>query len=261
MNINQGKKQRARRTLLYGVHGVGKSKWAASAPHVCFLNMEDGLDDIDCASTDLIASHKGLMESLRFFSDQKHDFRYLAIDAVDWLEKVIHKEVAKESGKESIADIGYGAGYKQAMAKWDKVLFALEWLRKEMDMGIILLAHCDIKTFQSPEQESYDRYQPALHPLAAAMLQEWCDEVLFASYRVFTRKEDQGFNKERNIAMGDGERYIRTREAPAMLAKNRLDLPDELPMPKENGFAEYTRYFRSAGNIDGTVVDGSSKQK
>lgn len=263
MNINKGRKTRPRRTLLYGVHGVGKSQWAASAPGVCFLNFEDGLDDIDCASSDLITTHEGLMEALRYFSDAKHDFRYLAIDTVDWLEKIIHKEIAKEAGKNSIADIGYGAGYKQAMAKWDKVFFALEWLRKEIGMGIILLAHCDIKRFESPEQESYDRYQPALHPLAAAALQEWCDEVLFASYRVFTRKEDQGFNKERNIAIGDGERYIRTQETPAVLAKNRLDLPPELPMPKENGFAVYAQYFpgSGAGDIDGVVVDGSSKQK
>ena len=260
MKINKGKKRRARRTLLYGVHGVGKSQWAAGAPDVCFLNMEDGIDDIDCASTDLIASHDELMESLRHFHSQPHDFKYLAIDTIDWLEKVIHKEVAKEAGKQHIADIGYGAGFKTAMAKWDKVLFALDCVRKEHDIGIILLAHCDIKRFESPEQESYDRYQPALHPLASAALQEWCDEVLFASYRVFTRKEEQGFNKERNIAVGDGERYIRTQESPAVLAKNRLDLPTELAMPRENGFAEYAQYFPSnTGNIDGTVVDGSSK--
>lgn len=262
MKINTGKRHRARRTLLYGVHGVGKSQWAATAPNVCFLNLEDGLDDIDCSSTGLITTHDDLMESLRFFSEGKHDFRNIAIDTVDWLEKILHKEVAKEAGKQSIADIGYGVGYKQAMAKWDKVLFALDWLRKKLGLGIILLAHCDIKRFESPEQESYDRYQPALHALAAAALQEWCDEVLFASYRVFTRKEDPGFNKERNIAVGDGERYIRTQESPAVLAKNRLGLPTELTMPANNGFAEYSQYFPARnGDINGVVVDGSSKQK
>jgi len=264
MIINQGKKQdRARRTLLYGPHGVGKSQWAWSAGRLIFLNLEGGLDDIDCHSTELLTSFDGgeesVMGALRYLSNEEHDYEFLAIDTVDWLEKIIHRDVAKAAGKESIADIGYGNGFKQAMVYWDKVLFALEWLRKEAGMGIIMLAHCDIKRFESPEQESYDRYQPALHPLASAALQEWCDEVLFASYRVFTRKENQGFNKERNLAVGDGERYIRTHETPAVLAKNRLDLPSELPMPKENGFAEYSKYF--PGNIKGAVVDGSSKKK
>jgi hypothetical protein len=66
---------------------------------------------------------------------------------------------------------------------------------------VILLAHAQVKRFQSPDQDSYDRFQPALHDSAAAMWQEWSDEVLFASYRVFVRKEDQGFNKERTIAV------------------------------------------------------------
>ena len=76
--------------------------------------------------------------------------------------------------------------------------------------------------------ESYDRYQPALHETASALLQEWCDEVLFASYRVYTRKEDQGYGKERTLAGGSGERFIRTQETPAALAKNRLAMPPEI---------------------------------
>ena len=34
--------------MLYGTHGIGKSSWAAQAPGVLFLNVEDGLNDIDC---------------------------------------------------------------------------------------------------------------------------------------------------------------------------------------------------------------------
>jgi hypothetical protein len=60
------------------------------------------------------------------------------------------------------------------------------------------------------------------------MWQEWSDEVLFASYRVFVRKEDQGFNKERTIAVDGNERYVRTQESAAVLAKNRLSMPAEI---------------------------------
>lgn len=258
MKLNTGLKKRPRRTLLYGVHGVGKSKWAASAPNAAFLNLEDGLDDIDCTSTDLFTTYTEAKAALTAFVLEEHSYDYLVVDTVDWLEKLIHKEVASEAKKESISDIGYGNGYKKAMFYWDKLLYGFDTLRRQKNMGIILLAHCDIKKFDSPEADSYDRYQPALHTTAAALLQEWCDEVLFASYRVNVRKEDQGYDKTRAIAMGDGERYIRTRETPAMLAKNRLDMPSEIPMPKEGGFAEYSKFF--PGNIEGIVVDGSSKK-
>jgi len=162
--------------------------------------------------------------------------------------------VALKASKDNIADIGYGAGYKQALSFWDRVLFALDWLRSERGMGIILLAHADIKRFESPEQDSYDRYQPALHPLASALIQEWCDEVLFASYRVFTRQEDQGFNKKRTISVSDGERYVRTQETAAVQAKSRLAMPPEIPFDWDS----YAKCF--TGNVDGIVVNGSSKK-
>jgi hypothetical protein len=261
VQIHKGKKIQPRRTLLYGVHGVGKSEWASQAPGVLFLNLEDGLNDIDCESSGVLTTFELIMDALRWLAESEHTYQYVCIDSLDWLETLIHKEVAHKAGKPSIADIGYGAGYKQALALWDRVLFALEWLRKEKGIGIIMLAHADIKKFSSPEQDSYDRYQPALHESASSLLQEWCDEVFFASYRVMIRKEDQGFNKTRNIAVDVAERYIRTTETAAVLAKNRLNMPPEIPFPRHGGWAEYAKFFPKPGNIDGVVKDGSSKAK
>lgn len=257
MKILTGKQNTARRTMLYGVHGVGKSTWASGAPNALILNLEDGVGDIDCAKTEVLLSFELFMETLNWLATNKHDFKTVVIDTLDWLESLIHAVIAKKANKASIADIGYGAGYKAALAEWDRVLTALDWLRKERGLNIVALAHAQVKRFDSPETESYDRYQPALHETASAMWQEWCDEVLFASYKVFTRKEDQGFNKERNIATGDGLRYVRTQESAAVLAKNRLSMPTEI----EFSWAAYAAYFpKPSGNIEGIVKDGSSKK-
>ena len=239
MKITRGKTVVPRRVLLYGTHGIGKSSWAAQAPDVLFLNLEDGLADIDCAKTERINEWDQFSDAIVWLAQQKHDFRTVAIDTVDWLETLIHKEVAKQAGKNSIADIGYGNGYKQANAYWAKMIRGLDWLRMEHGMTIILLAHSEIKKHQDPLLDSYDRYQPALHEQASATLQEWCDEVFFASYRVYTRKEDQGFKKERTIASGASERYLRCVETPAALAKNRLNMPGEI----EFNWAAYSQYF------------------
>ncbi len=239
MKIVSGKKTKPRRTLLYGVHGIGKSTWAAQAPNCLLLNLEDGLDDIDCERTEHLQSLESVNEALIWLANDKHKYQHIAIDSADWLEGLIHAEVAKKAGKD-FADIGFGNGYKSALKYWDEITFKLDWLRKEKSIGVILLAHCAIKKHSDPETDSYDRYQPALHDSASAMLQEWCDEVLFASYRVFVRKEDLGFNKERGIAVGNSERYLRTQESAACLAKNRLE-----GMPAEIGFswADYAKYF------------------
>jgi hypothetical protein len=239
VKIVSGKKTKPRRTLLYGVHGIGKSTWAAQAPNCLLLNLEDGLDDIDCERTEHLQSLESVNEALIWLANDKHKYQHIAIDSADWLEGLIHAEVAKKAGKD-FADIGFGNGYKSALKYWDEITFKLDWLRKEKSIGVILLAHCAIKKHSDPETDSYDRYQPALHDSASAMLQEWCDEVLFASYRVFVRKEDLGFNKERGIAVGNSERYLRTQESAACLAKNRLE-----GMPAEIGFswAEYAKWF------------------
>ena len=260
MKITRGKKIVPRRVLLYGTHGIGKSSWAAQAPDVLFLNLEDGLNDIDVAKTEHLIRLEQVMEALTFLATQKHDFKWVAIDSVDWLEALIHAEVAREAGKATIGDIGYGAGYKSAVAYWDKILTMLDWLRTEAErkLGVILLAHTAVKKYTDPMTDSYDRYQPALHETAAATLQEWCDEVLFASYRVHTRKQDEGFGKERVIAGGSGERLIRCTETPGALAKNRLSLPETIDF----SWAAYAAHFAQPtnGNIGGIVVDGTSKK-
>jgi len=98
-------------------------------------------------------------------------------------------------------------------------------------MMVILIAHCQIEKFQSPMADTYDRYGPRLHRQASARVQEWCDEVLFATYRVQTRQVDEGFDRKRTRAVGQAERVVYTTEGPAHVAKHRLPgLPDELPL-------------------------------
>lgn len=228
MKILSGKQKAPRKCLMYGTHGIGKSTWASQAPGCIILNLEDGLNNIDCQRTEHLTTLEGVNEALDWLIASKHDFFTVAIDSMDWLEGIIHQVVAKAANKESIADIGYGAGYKQSLTYWDRIMLRLDMLRSDRKMSVILLAHANVKRFESPDHDSYDRYQPALHDTASSMWQEWSDEVLFASYRVFVRKEDLGFNKERTIAVDANERYIRTQESAAVLAKNRLGMPAEI---------------------------------
>jgi hypothetical protein len=240
MKITRGKTVVPRRVMLYGTHGIGKSSWAAQAPDVLFLNLEDGLNDIDTAKTQHLRTYADVKGALSWlFANPDHGFKWVAIDTLDWLESLIHADVAERASKKHISEIPYGAGYKSAMALWDSLLDGLDIMRRTQGVGVILLAHTAIRKHQDPTADSYDRYQPALHETASALVQEWCDEVLFASYRVYTRKEDQGFNKERTIASGASERYLRCVETPAALAKNRLNMPGEI----EFSWAAYAQHI------------------
>ena len=155
--------------------------------------------------------------------EEPHEFGTVVVDSVDWLEPLIWKHVAAANGWRSIEEPGFGKGYAAALDVWREYLEALNALRNDRGMTVIQIAHTDIKRFDSPEHEPYDRYIIKLHARAAALLQEHSDVVLFANYRISTVKADVGFSKKVTRALGKGERVIHTAERPAFLAKNRYE--------------------------------------
>ncbi|RLB46324.1 MAG: oxidoreductase, partial [Deltaproteobacteria bacterium] len=162
--------------------------------------------------------------------NEKHDYKTVVIDTLDWLERLVWSDVCREKNVKSIEDIGYAKGYTFALYQWRTILSGLDALRNERDMTILLLAHCKVERFEHPETDPFDRWAPRLHKHASAMIQEWCSEVLFASYKVHTKSTDNGFNRKRVQGIGTGERIVRTQERPAHVAKNRLGLPLEVPL-------------------------------
>ena len=72
-------------------------------------------------------------------------------------------------------DIIYGKGYTAAREKFRKILRGLDVLHDQKKMNVILLSHVDIRTFNDPEREPYDRYQLKLHNKTASIIREWVD--------------------------------------------------------------------------------------
>ena len=48
--------------------------------------------------------------------------------------------------------------------------------------------------------------------------------------KVHTKQTEEGFDKTRTRGIGTGDRIIRTTERPAHMAKNRMSLPEEMPL-------------------------------
>ena len=228
--IHKGKKIAPRRIMLYGIQGIGKSTFAAMSEKPTFIQTEEGLNEIDCESFPLVETYEQIMESVKELYQEKHNYKTVVIDSLDWAERMIWLYVCQNRNVDSIEDFGYGKGYMYAEDPWRNMLAGLDVLRKDRGMTIILIAHSKIEKFENPETDTYIRYAPRLHKLAAAMIQEWCDEVLFASYKVHTKQTDEGFNKKRTQGIGTGERILKTEERPSYVAKNRLNLPHELPL-------------------------------
>lgn len=259
--IVSGKRARPRRVLLYGTHGIGKSSWAASSPKPIVLATEDGLDDVGCDRTPLLTKTADVARWLiDLAGPEEHGYQTVVIDSLDWLEKLIWQATCEDDGKKDLESFGFGKGYVKAVNRWEKLLAMLDGCRAR-GMNVVLLAHAKIERFSPPDADAYDRWQPDLHKLAAPLLQEWADEVFFATYRVNTIQREEKFGQQRTRAIGSGERIVYTSEAPTHAAKRRISLPDTMPLD----WSEYQKHWPTgvapAGDITGIVKDGHSKQR
>lgn len=239
-SILHGRQARPRRTVIYSIHGWGKSTWASNWPSPLFLPTEDGNADIDCDSLPLFTDHQSIYDAIMELGHDQLESPYqtYVIDSADWLDSLCNKAVCQEKSIAAVGEIGYGKGYELAEAKFKQILSACDGLRAQ-NKHVIFTAHCEIKRFDAPEGESYDRYLPKLGKKTSALLQEWADEVLFGQYRVYSRKTDKDLGPERIVATGTGERIIKTCERPGWQAKNRLNLPEEMSVD----FNEYAQYL------------------
>lgn len=250
--VKSGRSPAPRRVLVYGTHGIGKSSFASCAPNPIFIQTEDGLGEINCAKFPLTTKFDEVMKALSELYTAAHPYRTLVVDSLDWLERLIWTDVCQKRSVESIEDIGYAKGYVFSLTQWREFLDGLSALRNDKGITIVLIAHSRIERFENPETDPYDRFVPRLHRLASQLLQEWCDEVLFAAFKVYTRQTDEGFNRKRTHGIGTGERIIRTVERPAHVAKNRLNLPEELPLD----WNCYAKYFSNGST---TSPEGEKK--
>lgn len=223
--VIRGRQPAPRRVMVYGVQGVGKSTFGASARRPIFIQTEDGLGEIESDKFPLAMSTADVIAAIGELHGSEHDYQSVVLDSVDWLELMIWDDVCREYNAKHLekVDGGYGKGYAYTLPHWRTVLDGFDALRRDRQMTIVLLAHAKSEKFQTPEDTAHDRYAPRLHKLASALIQEWCDEVFFATYTAIT--------DPKKVKVGEPpERIMRTCEGPTHVAKNRLGMPPELPL-------------------------------
>lgn len=259
--IKNARKIRPRKTIIVGVPAIGKSTWASKWPKPIAISTEGGLDDIDIP---VIVEAKNLVEAwqpiVEYLShpDEEHGYQTLVIDTIDWLESMIHDVICEKESKDTVSDIPFGCGYDKALVSMRKFMKSLDACIAK-GMHVLLVAHSQIVRFEDPVIGAYDRFAPRLHKKTAAALTEWADEVLFANYKTFTVAEDKGFGQERKMGVGDGSRVLYTTERPGHCAKNRLNLPEEMPWDPRD-FSHYEQFLVANANSKKAAEAGNGKK-
>lgn len=233
MQIIRGKIPGAKKAVVYGPEGIGKSTFAAHFPEPLFIDTEGSTKDMDVARTEPPSSWMMLMDQVRYVKNHPELCKTLVVDTADWAEMLCITQICDKNHKASIEEFGYGKGYVYVQEEFGRLLNALEEVVKA-GIHVVLTAHAKMRKFEQPDElGAYDRWEMKLTKQTAPMVKEWADMVLFANYKTFVINVDgQGVQKGKNKAQG-GKRVMYTSHHSCWDAKNRYGLPDELPFEYE----------------------------
>ena len=180
MSLNQltrANQPKPPRILIHGVAGVGNTTFAAEANQPVFVQTEDGLGTLSSSHFPLARAYEDVIDALAALYTEPHDFKTVVIDSVDWLEPLVWGKACRDNGWASIEEPGYGRGYVAALNLWRQYIDGLNALRDDRGMTVVQIAHTDIKRFDRPEHDPYDRYVIKLHTRAAAPTRRVCNAV------------------------------------------------------------------------------------
>lgn len=226
MKIIKGKIAGAKKVVVYGPEGIGKSTFAAQFPNPIFIDTEGSTKDMDVSRTETPSSWTMLLDDVRYFIHNQEAFQTLAIDTADWAEQLCISSVCNKYQKSGIEDFGYGKGYTYLQEEFGKLLNLLTELIEKRGIHVILTAHAKMRKFEQPDElGTYDRWEMKLTKQVAPMVKEWADMVLFANYKTWSIAVDDKGKKRK--AQG-GKRVMYTQHHPCWDAKNRYGLPEEI---------------------------------
>ncbi len=229
MEFSSGKRQRAKRVVVYGPEGIGKSTFASKFPDARFLDVEGSTDELDVLRAPKATSWTMLMDQARYFYNNPTACSTLVTDTGDWAERLCSEHICSLEKVSGIEAFGYGKGYvylEEEFGRFLNLLFDIS----ERGINVVVLCHAQMRKFEQPDEiGAYDRWELKLEKKTAALLKEWADMILFANYKTYVVNVDgQGAQKGKNKAQGN-KRVMYTTHHQCWDAKNRSGLDEELP--------------------------------
>jgi len=218
--------------VIHGAAGVGKTSFAAGALNPIFIPVEDGLGVLDVATFPEPKKAEELTMMIQTLMKEDHNYKWLVIDSLTSLEKKLWKDLTQKDNAESIEDVGggYGKGYTRAVEWSTQLINDLRELRRVKGMGIVLIAHSKVTTFNPPDKSSYDHYTLNVNPKMADFIHTQADIVAYCELEQLIRQEDKGFGAKQGKVTETGNRVLHCYSSNKYTSKNRYGIQTPIPM-------------------------------
>lgn len=201
MKIIRGKIKCAKKVVIYGPEGIGKSTFASQFPDPVFIDTEGSTNSMDVARLPKATSWQMLQEEIEYIRANPEVCRTLVIDTIDWAEQMCIQSICDKHHKSGIEDFGYGNGYVYVKEELGRFLNKLSEV-VEAGVNVVLTAHAQIRKFEQPDElGAYDRWELKLGKKTASqtspLIKEWADMLLFANYKTFSIAVDDKGQKRK----------------------------------------------------------------
>ena len=102
MNITKGRIETAKKVVIYGPEGIGKSTFASQFPDPLFIDTEGSTKEMDVARFDKPTSWELLKSQIEYVKLNK-PCATLIIDTIDWAEQLCIKSICDKYDKKGLS--------------------------------------------------------------------------------------------------------------------------------------------------------------
>lgn len=235
-SIRKDVERRPPSMVIVGPAGVGKSSLAGNIPKsvVMPFGQEDtwgllkgsGAVPEDLPVLPPARTFSDMMGMIEELTTEDHEYKALVIDTISCAERLCHEHVCNREFSGDWSErgfLGFNRGYEVSLSDWREYINAVDRLRDEKGMMVVLLGHTKITQYRNPVGADYDRFTVDLHHKTWSLTHRWCDAVLFFNYWI--EVDESGLRAK---GKGGHSRVIHTQHSAAFDAKNRFGLEAEI---------------------------------
>lgn len=224
--------------LIFSPNGHGKSSFIASVKSPFVLDTEKKFKTKNPAFIYEADTYEDVIGCLEYHVAQP-ELKYGAfcIDSLDWIEKAIHNKICADHNVKIVNDdhckaLNFNKGYDLvANIFFGDIYTPLDAMRIKHNMPIIIGAQC-----LPTKQKEADKDEYIMQDLRAQdKLARSISDLVEA--KVYLQKREHVDQKGRVVPTE--ERYLITRRAKGINAKNSLDLPETVDVSYSNGWNDF----------------------